>query len=73
MSIKDYNRCIIITDATLNEVVNQIRINEEFEIDDFEYSVKCSYQDLLILKTIKELLNNQHDRSINYGYKRNLL
>lgn len=70
MSIKDYNLALSITDSTTNEVISVIPYN--YDNIKYDYFMRLDFEELQILKSIRECLLNRHDVSINFGYKKTM-
>lgn len=68
-SIKDYNKLINITDTTLNCDLSSIEA--ALFSDDYLIDCKVTIGELLVLRTLKDSIINEHGLLISYGYKSN--
>lgn len=66
MSIKDYNKSILITDTTKQEVIYVSPVNYN---DDIVGYYPLSFQDIRILKEIKNIINNGHSANVCISYQ----
>lgn len=66
-TIKDYNKKIIINDCLLNTIVNSI----DFDLfgDNNMVDVKITIGELLLLRSLSNLILDEHCCNIHYGYK----
>lgn len=70
MSIKDYNRYFVITDAQTQNCQDNIDYRL-FEDEHLDISPTISVGDYLLLRSIKSILDDYHDVHIHNGYKSN--
>lgn len=66
MSIKDYNSSILITDTTKQDIVYVCPTDY---CDDIIGYYPLTYQDIRILKEVKNVINNGHSCNICISYQ----
>lgn len=64
MSIRDYDKVLNVKDMTTGDIVNVINLS----LDD-KVTLTISLNELLLLTSIKDLLQNEHSVLVNTGYK----
>lgn len=66
MSIRDYRKLINVIDGTNGEVLDIVNFEE---LQDRSVTTTISIGELLCLRHIKKILDNEHDICLKFGYK----